>query len=234
METAVPEPGSRRSRAQQVAADLEARILDGRHTSGTRLGLRTDLITSYGVSPAVMNEALRILRERGLVEVRPGPNGGVFVDSPPPQVRLGGIDVWHQGLLGDPERLFEARSHLDNLFAPVACARAEPEDVRAMEWALDEMRGARDDAHALLEATMRLHLAIARASRIEVLIGMYQTIVTLLSSTMTKAAFVPHHEELRQHNLDVHAGIVNAIREHDPVALDKLLSLHAQDMVRVT
>ena len=233
METSVPESGSRRSRAQRVAADLEARILDERHAAGTRLGLRTDLITTYGVSPAVMNEALRILRERGLVEVRPGPNGGVFVDSPPPQVRLGGIDVWHQGLVGDPEQLFEARRHLDTLFAPVALQRAAPDDVRAMEWALDGMRGAQNDAHALLDATMRLHLAIARASRIDVLIGMYQTIVTLLSSTMTKAAFVPHQEELRRHNLDVHAGIVNAIRDRDPVALEKLLSLHAQDMVRL-
>jgi DNA-binding FadR family transcriptional regulator len=234
METTAAESGSRRSRAQQVAGDLEARILDERHTTGTRLGLRTELITSYGVSPAVMNEALRILRERGLVEVRPGPNGGVFVDSPPPQVRLGGIDVWHQGLVGDPEQLFEARRHLDTLFAPVALDRAAPEDVRAMEWALDGMRGAQNDAHALLDATMRLHLAIARASRIEVLIGMYQTIVTLLSSTMTKAAFVPHQEELRRHNLDVHVGIVNAIRDRDSVALEKLLSLHAQDMVRLT
>jgi DNA-binding FadR family transcriptional regulator len=234
METTAAESGSRRSRAQQVAADLEARILDARHTTGTRLGLRTELITSYGVSPAVMNEALRILRERGLVEVRPGPNGGVFVDSPPPQVRLGGIDVWHQGLVGDPEQLFEARRHLDTLFAPVALQRAAPDDIRAMEWAVDGMRGAQNDAHALLDATMRLHLAIARASRIEVLIGMYQTIVTLLSSTMTKAAFVPHQEELRRHNLDVHVGIVNAIRDRDSVALEKLLSLHAQDMVRLT
>src|SRR5882757_9707145 len=157
METAAADSGSRRSRAQQVAADLETRILDERHTTGTRLGLRTELITSYGVSPAVMNEALRILRERGLVEVRPGPNGGVFVDSPPPQVRLGGIDVWHQGLVGDPEQLFEARRHLDTLFAPVALDRAAPDDVQAMEWALDGMRSAVDDAHALLDATMRLH-----------------------------------------------------------------------------
>lgn len=234
MEAASAESGSRRSRAQQVAADLEARILDERHASGTRLGLRTELITTYGVSPSVMNEALRILRERGLVEVRPGPNGGVFVDSPPPQVRLGGIDVWHQGLVGDPEQLFEARRHLDDLFAPIACARAAPDDIRAMEWAVDDMRGAVNDAHALLDATMRLHLAIARASRIDVLIGMYQTIVTLLRSTMTKAAFVPHQEELRRHNLDVHVEIVTAIRDRDSPALEKLLSLHAQDMVRLT
>jgi hypothetical protein len=60
-----------------------------------------------------------------------------------------------------------------------------------MEWAAEDMRAAQDDAHALLDATMRLHLAIARASHIDVLIGMYQTIVISLTSTMTKASFVP-------------------------------------------
>jgi DNA-binding FadR family transcriptional regulator len=226
-------PGSRRSRAQQVAADLEARILAERYATGTRLGLRTELIGHYGVSPAVMNEALRILRERNLVEVRPGPSGGVFVANPPPQVRLGGIDVWHQGLMVDPDQLFEARRYLDALFAPVALQRATPEDIRAMEWAVDDMRAARDDARALLNATMRLHMAIARASRIEVLIGLYQTIVATLSATMTQAAFVPHAQELRQHSLELHAGLVNVIRDKDILALEKLLTLHSQDMVRV-
>jgi len=224
---------SRRSRGQEIAADLEAWILNQRCVAGARLGLRTELIERYGASPAVMNEALRILRERGLVEVKPGPNGGVFVTNPPPQVRLGGIDVWHQGLVVNPEQLFEARRHLDNVFATVALARATPDDVRDMQWALEEMRAAQHDAHALLDAMMRLHLAIARASRIEVLVGMYQTIVVLLSSTMTKASFVPGQEDRRRHNLEVHAGLVAAIRDRDPLSLEKLLAEHEHDMERL-
>ena len=223
----------RRSRAQQVAADLEERVLRERWGAGTRIGLRTDLIEEYGASPAVMNEALRILRERNLVEVRSGPNGGVFVDNPPPQVRLGGIDVWHQTMSVDPEQLFESRRLLDNMFATVALQRATPDDIREMEWAVEEMRSTQNDAHALLNATMRLHLAISRASRIEVLVGMYQAIVVKLSSTMTKAAFVPGQEELRRHNLELHVGLVHAIRDRDNVALEKLLAEHEQDMERL-
>jgi DNA-binding FadR family transcriptional regulator len=100
------------SRAQRIAAEIEAEILADRMPMGTRLGLRTDLIDRFEASPPVMNEALRILRERDLVTVRPGPNGGVMVASLPPQLRLGGIDVWHQGLTAEPEKLFEARSQL--------------------------------------------------------------------------------------------------------------------------
>jgi DNA-binding FadR family transcriptional regulator len=225
---------ARGSRAQQIAAELEAEILASRHPAGTRLGLRTDLIDRFGVSPAVMNEALRILRERSLVTVRPGPNGGVIVDSPPPQVRLGGIDVWHQGLTIDPEQLFDARSHLDTLLTTVALQRATPEDIRAMEWALDDMRAAGDDARAFLDANMRLHLAVARASRIELLAGLYESIVAVLSTTMTKAAFVTGKQELRRHNLQVHADLIAAIRDKDAASLQKLLTLHHQDTVRVT
>lgn len=232
-DTAAERRSPRRSRSQEIAADLEAKLLVERWSTGKRIGLRTELIDQYSASPAVMNEALRILRERDLVEVRPGPSGGVFVANPPPQVRLGGIDVWFQGLVVDPEELFESRRLLDNMFATVAVQRATPDDIRDMEWAAEEMRAARDNAHALLGATMRLHLAIARASRIDVLVGMYQTIVIQLSSTMTKASFVPGHEDQRRHNLDLHAGLVAAIRNRDSITLEKLLSEHEHDMERM-
>jgi DNA-binding FadR family transcriptional regulator len=231
----IPAPDqAQRSRAQQIAAEIEGEILSDRLPSGTRLGLRTDLIARFEVSPPVMNEALHILRERDLVTVRPGPNGGVIVASPPPQLRLGGIDVWHQGLTVEPEQLFEARSQLDILLTTVAAQRATPEDIRAMQWALDDMRAAGDDARAFLDANMRLHVAIARASRIELLAGFYESIVTLLSTTMTKAIFVQDKDELREHNLQVHADLILAIRDQDPIALQKLLKLHHQDTIRVT
>jgi DNA-binding FadR family transcriptional regulator len=223
----------RGSRAQQIAADIEAEILASRHPAGMNLGRRTDLISRFGVSPAVMNEALRILRERNLVTVRPGPNGGVIVDSPPPQVRLGGIDVWHQGLTIDPEQLFDARSHLDTLLTTVAVQRATPDDIRAMEWALDDMRNAGDDARAFLDGNMRFHLAVARASKIELLAALYESIVAVLSTTMSKASFVDPSHELRRHNLQVHADLIAAIRDQDATRLQKLLALHRQDTIRI-
>jgi DNA-binding FadR family transcriptional regulator len=224
----------RGSRAQQVAAGIEAEILASRHPAGTNIGRRTDLIARFGVSPAVMNEALRILRERNLVTVRPGPNGGVIVDSPPPQVRLGGIDVWHQGLAIDPEQLFDARSHLDTLLATVAAQRATPEDIRAMEWAFADMRNSGEDARAFLDANMRFHLAVARASKIELLAALYESIVTVLRATMSKASFIDQSGELRRHNLQVHADLIAAIKDQDATRLQKLLALHHQDTIRIS
>jgi len=96
------------------------------------------------------------------------------------------------------------------------------------------MRAAGDDARAFLDANMRLHLAIARASRIELLAGLYESIVAVLSTTMTKAAFVHDKHELLRHNLQVHADLIAAIRNKDASTLQKLLTLHHQDTVRLT
>ena len=109
-----------------------------------------------------------------------------------------------------------------------------PEDIRAMEWALDDMRAARRDARAFLDANMRLHLAIARASRIELLASFYESIVTLPSAAMTKATFVADPGELLEYNLQVDADLIIAIRDQNTTALQKLLTLHHQDTIRVT
>jgi DNA-binding FadR family transcriptional regulator len=103
-----------------------------------------------------------------------------------------------------------------------------------MEWALEDMRAAGDDADAFLRANMRFHLAVARASKIELLAGMYESIVAVLTTTMTKASFVDPRNELLPHNIAVHADLITAIRDQDTMRLQKLLNLHHQDTVRVT
>src|SRR5919106_282586 len=66
-------------RAEAVARDLEAQILGGGLAPGERLGTKDDLRQRFGVAVATVNEAVRLLETRGLIEARPGPGGGVFV-----------------------------------------------------------------------------------------------------------------------------------------------------------
>ena len=77
------EPALRSSRAERVAADLEHEILSARLPVGAHLGRRSEIMDRFGISPTVMNETLRILRDRDLVTVRPGPGGGITVASAP-------------------------------------------------------------------------------------------------------------------------------------------------------
>src|SRR3954449_10356371 len=66
-------------RAEAVARDLEGEILGGRLAPRARIGTKDDLRHRFGVAVATVNEAVRLLETRGLIEARPGPGGGVFV-----------------------------------------------------------------------------------------------------------------------------------------------------------
>src|SRR3954464_16025563 len=99
---------SRVPRAEAMARDLEAQILGGGLAHGERLGTKDDLRQRFGVAVATVNEAVRLLEMRGLIEARPGPGGGAFVANSSVRVALKrngllGRRALH-GLPGRPQR----------------------------------------------------------------------------------------------------------------------------------
>ncbi|MFD1613298.1 FadR/GntR family transcriptional regulator [Sphingomonas tabacisoli] len=76
--TALP-TGAPPKMAQVIARGLRADIASGRLANGKRLPLEPELIAKYGVSRAVVREALRLLESAGLVVVKRGPKGGAVV-----------------------------------------------------------------------------------------------------------------------------------------------------------
>jgi DNA-binding FadR family transcriptional regulator len=214
-----------------VAADVEDEILAARLPVGAHLGRRAEFMDRFAISPMIMSETLRILRDRGLVTVRPGTGGGIFVAALPPQVRLGGMDLWFHDPGTHPLDLFEARVHLEAQLTPVAFDRATGDDVLAMRAALDRMDRA-GTAHAFLDAVMTLHRALVAAARVPVLDAMHQAVIALLRSTLSRATFVEGYEPLLRHSIDVHRGIVEAISSHNRPAFSKVMLLHHDDLVR--
>jgi DNA-binding FadR family transcriptional regulator len=226
--------GRRALRASQIAAEIESDILKSGAGSGARFALRKDLLTRFGASPSVINEALRILRERELIIVKPGAHGGIFVSEDVQWVQLGGINMWFRKVSYNPRDLFEARVHLEDLLARVALERNEPDDFRSIEWAFEDLKTSASSAREYWEANSRLHLAIGRAAKSPVLFEMYHALVISLGAGMMQAAFVEGHEEMLQHNIGVHGDLISAIRKREPVLLEKALTLHRHDMVRAS
>jgi DNA-binding FadR family transcriptional regulator len=225
------EPALRSSRAERVAADLEHEILSARLPVGAHLGRRSELMDRFGISPTVMNETLRILRDRDLVAVRPGPGGGITVASAPPQVRVGALDLWFQPSNPHPLDLFEARLYLEFGLTKAAFERATGDDVAAMRSAMVAMR-ASTDPRQFFDSVLAFHGVVAAAAHIPVLEGMHQLIVTSIKTVLTGVVFVGDHEPLLARSLGVHDDIVAAIALHDQSSFVDAINRHDQDLIR--
>ncbi len=223
---------ARSSRAERVAADIEHEILSARLPVGAHLGRRTELMDRFGISPTVMNETLRILRDRDLVSVRPGPGGGITVASAPPLVRLGAFDLWFQPSNPHPLDLFEARLYLEFGLTKAAFERATRDDVAAMRSAMATMR-ASTDARGFFDAVLAFHAVVAAAAHIPVLEGMHQMIITSIKTVLSRVVFADDHESLVAHSIAVHDDIVAAIAVRDQRSFVDALNRHDQDLIRV-
>jgi GntR family transcriptional regulator len=93
---------------REVAADLRARIRSGALQPGAQLGSLRAMAEQYSIAVNTLRDALRVLRDEGLVETLPGK--GSFVTGVP----AGPEDAWRESV----------EKRIDALEAEVAELRA--------------------------------------------------------------------------------------------------------------
>jgi DNA-binding FadR family transcriptional regulator len=69
-------------RAEGVARDVLRQVVTDGWPVGTFLGSEPELMERYGVSRAVLREAVRLLEHHDIAAMRRGPGGGLFVSEP--------------------------------------------------------------------------------------------------------------------------------------------------------
>lgn len=213
----------RTSRAALLARELEREIVND-HEPGDRIGTLGDLRTRFGVGVATVNEALARLETRGLIEVRPGVGGGVFVT--PPSARLASAHAV-LGIRSDSrgyEDSLEVREALEPLIVRHAARHSRPADLRAYEKLLDKMDDALDDPPAFFKNNWALHRRIAKACRNEQLRRMYLMVVDVLETSIDPAEFEIFDGEAM---VEVHRNLVAAIEEGESPGLDEAIAAHS-------
>ena len=77
-ENVSPLRGVDRPRTEELASKVEELLLEKAVKPGVRLGSKAQLCRWFRVAQGTLNEALRVLEARGVVELRRGAKGGVF------------------------------------------------------------------------------------------------------------------------------------------------------------
>lgn len=128
---------------ERIRREIEKRIVDGGLQPGERLGLKRELQGEFGVAGPTIDQALRLLADDGLVTVRRGPGGGVFVDRSRPVLRLGTKRMWAR----DTQMYAENREVREALTALLAASSAHgprrtPDRLERLAQVADEVERA--------------------------------------------------------------------------------------------
>lgn len=199
------------SRAVALADEIESAIAGGEIRSGHRLGTKDDLRRRYDVAYGTLNEALRILQQRGYVQSRTGPGGGLFATVPSSSDRLRRLltVLPESGTLRD---CAEVRHGLEAAVIADATRSRSRSDIAELRRILKRMSiAAGTDNIRYLHENWRLHRRIADCCRNRVLAGLY---ITLLEANEPDPGFaIPdrHRAADDEENLVAHTELVDAI-----------------------
>lgn len=173
---------SRRRSFDDVAREVRAFIESGKLAEGDRLPSERDLAAQMGVSRGTVREALRGLETGGLVELKSGITGGIFIrrpDSSALRETLG--DLYRFGDL-TAHHLTEARILMGCEVARLACIRCDEADLLALEENIVQAEAALDrgDVRAKVEGSIEFHRLLAKATRNPALMVMNNALADMM------------------------------------------------------
>ena len=211
---------------EQIVEQVEESILKGRLKTGEQLPAERELAQSFGVSRTAVREAIRTLREKGLVEAYSG--RGTFVTYGTPQAVRQSLDLLmkvgqHDGAI----HLAELRQILEPEIAALAALRIKEQLLCTMREALSTMDRSLHDPEAYVEADLDFHLALAEATQNPLIPALMDTIIDLLREQRKRTALV---EGGLQRGQSHHKKILEAVMQRDPQAARLAMRNHLQQV----
>lgn len=227
------EPVRTRHTFEEAAEQIAEKVRSGLLLRGDKLPAERDLAVQMQISRPTLREAARILVDAGVVEVRRGPGGGMFVASDVVPVEL--VRERSSLRLGEVATVLEARRLIEPGVARLAAERAGDEDFDALERTITAMRdicerGYRaDDEDRFLQLDMQFHLSLARAAGNPTVEGLMRSLFRELEIARDMAMHLPLVPEW---TIGIHERTVEALRSGDPDAVSEVMDEHLGQLER--
>jgi GntR family transcriptional repressor for pyruvate dehydrogenase complex len=196
---------------EQIVQQIEESILKGALKPGDQLPAERELAQNFGVSRTAVREAVKALREKGLVEAYSG--RGTFITNGTSQAIRQSLDLMSR--IGQQEglaHLAELRQILEPEIAALAAARIEEQLLASMREAVTTMDQSLHDPDAYIEADLDFHLALAEAAANPLVLSLLDSIVGLLREQRIRIFRVDGGPERGQFH---HKRILAATEAHD-------------------
>jgi GntR family transcriptional repressor for pyruvate dehydrogenase complex len=211
---------------EQIVQQIEDSVLNGTLKPGDQLPAERELAQRLGVSRTAVREAVKALREKGLVEAYSG--RGTFITDGTTHAARQSFDLMVKiGQQESSTHLAELRLILEPGIAAVAASRAQEEDLTAMREAVAVMERAQADPAAYIEADLDFHLALAEAAANPLILSLIDSIVGLLREQRIKIFNVEGGPQRGQVH---HKRILDAMERHDSEMARNAMRAHLEQV----
>lgn len=204
----VKRPVDRHLLSDAVAREIEQMILEDAIKAGQKLPSEAKLSQMFGVSRTILREALKTLRERGLVRIEVGqgvyairPEEDHFRDTLMRLIKFSDVTL---------DAIYEFRAMVEVPGCALATKRITEEELLHLEANVEEMKTHFEDEDKWVELEIDFHSTIARSVQNPLYGSLMGAITTLLAEVFRAGLDHAKPEGIRGHT-----AIVEALRSRD-------------------
>jgi len=200
---------------QDVVEQIQAAIINGRLVPGAKLPPERELKDTFNTSRGTLREALRVLEQKGLIEIKLGVTGGAIVkriDAEPIVeslallIRSGGVSLEH---------LAEFRIKIEGSIMELAALRATKKDITELETMFNQAKTyyEKNDWENFLKTDEKMHTYIGTMTRNPV----FQFVQKSIHDNIHQyyAEYLPMNKERTLENLTDFERIIDAMKIKD-------------------
>jgi GntR family transcriptional repressor for pyruvate dehydrogenase complex len=215
---------------EDLVSQIEGAILGGQLKAGDKLPAQRDLVDMFQTSRGPLREALRVLEQKGLLEIKRGVRGGAVVRQPgmTPVAESLGLLVRHREIT--LAELSEFREGVEGNVAAIAAQRATRADIRQLKSLLKQAKKYVEIGieawEPFCQADNRIHVAIAKAARNRV----YEFVLRMVHDNIQQyyEAHALKGQPFMQENYQDLCDIVTALEKQQATAVRSLMQSHVR------
>jgi len=211
---------------ETVAERLRDAIFKGQYNSGDRLPSEKELCESFRVGRPVIREALRVLENSGIVFIRPGAGGGIFVKKVDSDHLLNSFEAIISLDRLTIHQITEARLVFETAILPLVIERIQPEDIERLQ---ENINLARDGLTKKIPdpRNLEFHILLAEISRNPLLINITRALFEIVRKylALSELSF-----ERKKHVLEDHELILKLIKGKNYGKLQKFMEKHIKEL----
>lgn len=216
-------PLSSKRLTDQVADQLREYILKNKLDSSQRLPSDAELAKTLHVSVGTVREALHLLEHDGIVKIKKGPGGGIFVLN---SSHLKLVEKTFFSLCWDEvpfEVLLEARIAIEDRIARLSAVRATEEDLKVLRNNIKEMEKAINNIIIFIRKDTDFHVSLAQAAKNQVLLIFMNTLKEIHNRVISYETL---DKSLSLKAIEFHWAIYQAVSKHDEEEAAQTMRAH--------